>query len=478
MEGKGGFLRRHADTWIALGLLACFALSRFIAVRQGLVFNFDILDFGYQFLDPALLKHDLSRSLWFLHSQPPGFNLFLGVILKLAPGTGRTLFAWAFRLMGVLLVPSLFFLQRRLGVPRAVAAGATLLVVLSPAALLYENWLFYTYPVALLLVVAALCFARFAEQGKALDGFALFAALAALVYLRSIFHPVWFLALVALAAWSRGRGEWRRTALLALGPFVLVLALFGKNLVLFGEFTSSTWLGMSASKMTTTGLTDEEWARLRAEPGYPAILDIETFESVARYEPFLPPHQARGIPALDTIDKTTGYTIEERFIPFFNLNHAQVIDAAHLYGDAAKWVFAREPMGYWRSVNLALIVFFKPASEYLFLAQTPGDIRGYEKAYNLIVHGKIGRHTYINDEGRVEYGDRRNDWANIGFLLPPLVLLPILYGFWLFCGIVRRRRAATPADHAILFLAANITWRGSRCLGSFWKWARTIASAT
>ena len=37
-----------------------------------------------QYLDPLLLKSDLLKSLFYLHSQPPIFNLFLGIVLKLS----------------------------------------------------------------------------------------------------------------------------------------------------------------------------------------------------------------------------------------------------------------------------------------------------------------------------------------------------------------------------------------------------------
>ena len=43
------------------------------------------LTFYIQFLDPELLRHDLLRSLFYLRDQPPLFNAFLGVVLKLFP---------------------------------------------------------------------------------------------------------------------------------------------------------------------------------------------------------------------------------------------------------------------------------------------------------------------------------------------------------------------------------------------------------
>jgi len=66
-------------------LLALFVVSRIVYYLLGVRFDArPILNF-FQFIDPELLKHRLLESLYYLHVQPPGFNLYTGIVLKLFP---------------------------------------------------------------------------------------------------------------------------------------------------------------------------------------------------------------------------------------------------------------------------------------------------------------------------------------------------------------------------------------------------------
>ena len=66
-------------------ILAVFIASRLIFSFMGGAFIAKPLSFAMQYLDPVLLKNDLLQSLFYLHAQPPLFNLMLGLMLKLSP---------------------------------------------------------------------------------------------------------------------------------------------------------------------------------------------------------------------------------------------------------------------------------------------------------------------------------------------------------------------------------------------------------
>lgn len=440
-------------------LAVFFGISRYWAHARGIRFDDGILAYGYQFLDPELLRHDLVRSLWYFHAQPPLYNLFLGMVLKLFPGNETAAFCWIYRALGATLTWGCYALGRELSLPRPAAFAVALLVMISPAAILYENWLFYTYPVALLMILAALFFVRTLRSGSLFDGGAFFALLMLLVLIRSIFHPVWFLALTGLVILAR-QGEWKRSLMLAALPFAIVLSLFLKNAFLFGEFTSSTWMGMSFSKMMTTELTGEEWEQLRADPEYPGILDVPAFENVRDYRPHLNnTYEPWGIPALDDTEKSTGFEDAEGTThAYFNTNHGQYVDASNEFATASRFVLARKPGAYFRSVNRALAIYFKPASEYLFLAPNARVIHGYETFYNAFLHGKFGEHAFVKEQGRLDYSDRKSDWGHIGFVTLLALLAVIAFGMERTIQIVRRVESRTPANWAFLFLAGNIAY--------------------
>ena len=68
---------RNHKTCLAL-IAAVFAASRIIYWLIGVRFDIVPLTFYQQYIDPALLKHDLWRSIFYLEQQPPTFNAYLG----------------------------------------------------------------------------------------------------------------------------------------------------------------------------------------------------------------------------------------------------------------------------------------------------------------------------------------------------------------------------------------------------------------
>src|SRR5579863_7316064 len=78
-----------------LWLLTIFACSRLGYFLAGIRFDARPLDRSYQLIDRRLLATRLWESLYYLHVQPPGFNLYAGIVLKLFPNS----YAAAFHLV-------------------------------------------------------------------------------------------------------------------------------------------------------------------------------------------------------------------------------------------------------------------------------------------------------------------------------------------------------------------------------------------
>ena len=72
---------RSPYTWT----IAAFVLSRAVYFAAGVRFDAQPLEHFFQFLDPELMKHRLLESLYYMHTQPPGFNLMVGLVVKLFP---------------------------------------------------------------------------------------------------------------------------------------------------------------------------------------------------------------------------------------------------------------------------------------------------------------------------------------------------------------------------------------------------------
>ena len=177
----------------------------------GQVRYIDPLGSFWQIVDPSLLKTHLLQSIWYLHAQPPLYNLLLGVALKVFGSHFGTVAHGAQIGVGVVIALSLYAALIVIGLSRWWATGTASLFVVSPSALLYENWLFYEYLVLMLLLLATLAFVGFERRPTAWRSFTLFGLLAALCYIRASFQiPLLLLvlALVLLLFSERRRASW------------------------------------------------------------------------------------------------------------------------------------------------------------------------------------------------------------------------------------------------------------------------------
>ena len=157
-------------------LTGAFAVSRLIAAAAGVRFDSNVLDGTrntdmWQLLDVRLLKYHLIESVWHLNSQPPLFNLYCGLVLKLPAGMQVPFEVVSALILGLAIVLCTYLLMVELGVPRLVAVLVTLVcVVASPAYILYENWLNYSYPTAAFGVIAAWCLVRYLRTRQPSSG--------------------------------------------------------------------------------------------------------------------------------------------------------------------------------------------------------------------------------------------------------------------------------------------------------------------
>ena len=142
---------KHSKAKQLASVITVFILSRLIYYCVGIRFDATPLAHFWQYIDINLLSNNLLQSLYYLHSQPPLFNLFLGLALKFFANHLELVFTVAYLLLGLLFTGSLYLLMHKLGVPDKLNILLAALYIISPAVVLYENILFYTYPIVALL---------------------------------------------------------------------------------------------------------------------------------------------------------------------------------------------------------------------------------------------------------------------------------------------------------------------------------------
>jgi len=432
--------------WPLAVIVVGFAASRLAYRAMGVRFDASPLGRFWQFIDPELLRERLVESLIHLHAQPPLFNAYLGAVLKLFPDREAAAFAITYAAVGLALAVSLYLVMAGLGTSRALSLALTMAFVVSPPAVLYENWLFYAYPVATLLCVAAVLLRRCAVTGGWVATLALFAVLVKVALTWGLFHPLWYvliwLALVVLAGGSR-----RRWLVAGAVPLTVLVAWQVKDLALPESPGSGTWVGMNVARMTTFLLPRSERERMVAAGSLSEVALVPPFSPPEDYRTMFPTVEETGVPVLDRERKSGGAV---------NFHHARYVEIGRRYLGDARVVLREHPTAYLHGLSLSYAIAFFPASDSPFLLENRRRIRGPDVAFSRA----CGQVRYA-PESSVEALPRQTPARR---LLGVGWVLVLAYGTGVAYGIARAstdlfgRRPDRVRGMVTGFLVFNVLW--------------------
>jgi len=364
-----------------LVLVVAYTLSRLVAALAGVRYDASVirgtpLTDMWQLLDVRLLKGDLLTSVWHLNSQPPLFNLYCGVLLKLPEGLRAPVEVVCALALGLTMVLSAYLLMVELRVPRWAALVVTLVgVVASPAYLLYENWLNYAYPTAAFGTLAAWCLIRFLRTARARFGFGFFAAYAAIVLLDSTYQLEWFLltgAIVLLVL----RHHWRTVLTVAAVPVVLLAIWTVKDYAQFGTTTTSSWLGMNLGRSVLYRAPAGQIAELQRQGRMSALASVPPFAGPEVYSPTYVRAVPSPVAAVGELHKANGST---------NFNNPLYIAVSSQYlGDDLVWIRAH-PHAYADDVLNAVGVWMVGTDQNFTDSVNWPATRAYARLYDRVV---------------------------------------------------------------------------------------------
>lgn len=241
---------------------ALFFGTRVVLHAAGFELN---LDLRWMFLaDPGSLRANWFETVLYFHAFPPGMNLLTAALLAVPPSFFYSAAACAFVAVGAALAAGLARMFQRVGLRRPVALSLALGFSLLPQSLYFEGLYLYTYPCAALLCWAAHFFYRAVEGRGTRHWVAFFSLCAALGWVRTTFHLVWFGAMLVLALWGAGSGNRRRVLVASIVPLVFLCGLYVKNWTLFGVFGTTSWSGANLTLTTTAQMPRaqrEAWIR-------------------------------------------------------------------------------------------------------------------------------------------------------------------------------------------------------------------------
>lgn len=430
-------------------LTAGFAASRAVYVALGLRFDSRPYREFWQYVDPVAVDGDPVGSFLHLHIQPPLFNMAMIAAGKVSPfPVGPTLHV-LFLATGLALATASFALLRRFGVAPRPAVVVALLVACNPTAILYENWLFYAYPTALLLVVATLLVTRYGQSRRATDAVLLFAAMAAVILTRSVFHPVWLLVAGAgllLVTMPAARGAVLAAAAV---PFLVVCALLVKNLVLFDQFSSSSWFGMNLARISTFQIPEEERARLVREGDLSTLALRPTFAYYDLYADsgFGTPRPRSGHPVVDDPVKSDGGP---------NFNYVGYLGVYRQYLRDALASIRLRPGGYLRGQATAYVLYLNSPSDYLARTENQRRIAALDATWRTVAYGEVPR--ALTGSLRQDRSPLVTRMFTMGLSMAALLVAVATVGARLLVAVVRRRRPAEPAVVGLLFAWLTICY--------------------
>jgi hypothetical protein len=353
----------------AFGLTAVFVATRVAYAIAGVRFDTAVPLRKYMhFVDVRLLQDDLWTSVWHLHSQPPLFNLILGAVLHL-PGSDAGWFQVLYLAMGATLTLTMFLLMRELGVPVGLAFVSTAVFIVVPVTVLYENFLFYTYPVAVGFVASGLFLVRYLRSRRPLYGVLLFSTLTFLVLTRSTYHLVWLLA-VAAGVVVLARPARARALALLLIPVVVAVGWYAKTWVEFGTTSGSSWAGMNLAKVTLQQAPPGEIKDLVRHGDLSRQALILPFTAPEAYGP-LP--RRTGVAVLDERRKTGGE---------INYNHQLYVDVSDQYFDDAVSFIRAHPGEYARMAQYSFRFFWLPGDDFVVLEPNRAHLDGLDRILN------------------------------------------------------------------------------------------------
>lgn len=361
------------------GILFAYVISRlYFYLIPGLTFSY--FPDGYvQYLDIALLKSHFLKSIFYLHSQPPLFNFFIGIVENISSELTSQIFNVTFVIIGLLTNILLFKILRKLKISSLLSFSATIFYLISPATLLYENLFFYTHIVIFFLIFASFFLILYLENHNAFHLFYFFLFLSLCFLTTSFFHLSWFL-IILTSILILERKRWKLSLKAVCIPLFLVLALLFKNQIVFGEFSSSTWLGMNLSRITVNELPEQERIKLVQAGKLSEIALLPPFPD-AKYlfeSKSIKSENSTHIDVLDRMFKNSGHT---------NYNNQVYIKASHLAMKDDIYVIINYPAVYTSGIFKSFKLYFDSPTKFNLLEQNVAKIKTYNRFFNSFIYG-------------------------------------------------------------------------------------------
>jgi len=416
-----------------------FIVSRILYSKAGMAFDADTITRTWHFIDIYLLKYDLWRSIFYLHTQPPLLNLITGLGIQLFPDSYVNIFYAFYLLGGFLLSLAIYYLGNRLGFPRYLSFILAAWFVVSPPTVVFENEYFYTYPIMVLLTFSAVFLTRFLDRKRVLDALLFLFTLACIALTWSLFHLIWMFGCFAIVLFLL-KGA-RRKVLWMLPAFLLVFAWYAKNSILYGSFTASSWAGLNLFKTVTLNIPGDVRKQWIKEGIISKLALVPPYRSPDVYLKYFPDTPHTVVPLLDDINMSGGYR---------NQHHLSYVYAGEQYFADSVHIILHAPGYYFRVIPCSLYIYLHSASDYKPTYNIRKPIDRWDTFWNRLFYGQWQKDEPLAERARTFLPDHVAWWLAMGFFLA-IVATPVF--LWR-----QRENLQEPRNALILYMFWNLVF--------------------
>jgi hypothetical protein len=342
-------------------LTVAFLISRFWLYFLDVQFYTTFIHRLWQAIDVHLLRIELLKSLYYSHAQPPGFNLFLGILVKLFPIKYPLVFHLLNLLQSFAASLLIFFSLVQLRISRRFATIVALLFLLSPSLLLYEKLFSYTILTIFMVTLLVFLLISFLKQ-KSLSLFIAFCSTVSLLVLtRSSFHLFWMIIILLLCIGQLPK-EFPRITFLKVAIFAMLITSvwYFKNLYVFNTFSASSWMGMNMARLISPPTSLGQIGPFKP---------LEDYRNLYVQDPAL-----SDAKVLDSERKSSGY---------INYYHQDYLEISHKFRQDVTAQIKANPAGYLKEISKAMFIYFAPATHAPFIDKNLERIQPYGSWYNL-----------------------------------------------------------------------------------------------
>ncbi len=320
-------------------------------------------DWFWQHLPGYLLISQPLVSLQYLHSQPPLWNALNAILLKLFGGSHLQALQWVNIFAGATMsammveIGTVFFRSGKLAVAVAIFLS------LNPALVLFEAYPLYTCFSAFLVVCVIYFFVKFTRHANwVYGGFSLGAALL-LTLTRSLYHAILLVPIAGLIIAGARPPDRRKLVVIGFVTLTLPIAWYIKNLVQFGFFGPSSWIGMGLYKAASYGYNSDELRNL-ASSGViqKMVVEVPVFSRPSAYRRY-------GFNRYSKVDALNQD----------DYNNVNIPSISKVYMHAAIKLIRLHPIRYIKTVCRAYRHFTKPSSRFKHLLHNSERLGWYER---------------------------------------------------------------------------------------------------